>query len=65
MNESRVFLADDHAVVRVGLRALMNAETGIIVVGEADDGLDCMPGRAGIMPPCSGDGCVLAWLVWL
>jgi DNA-binding NarL/FixJ family response regulator len=39
MAELRVFLADDHAVVRVGLRALIDAQSGITVVGGADDGL--------------------------
>src|SRR4030081_2488030 len=34
----RVVLADDHAVLRAGLRALLNAEPDIEVVGEAPDG---------------------------
>jgi DNA-binding NarL/FixJ family response regulator len=34
----RVFLADDHAVVREGLKALINAQAGMEVVGEAADG---------------------------
>lgn len=34
----RVMLADDHAVLRAGLRALLNAEPDIEVVGEAADG---------------------------
>ncbi len=34
----RVLLADDHAVLRAGLRALLNAESDIIVIGEAGDG---------------------------
>ena len=34
----RVFLADDHALVRVGLRQLLEREPDIAVVGEADDG---------------------------
>ena len=38
MTKLRVFLADDHAVVREGLKALINAETGMTVVGEAADG---------------------------
>jgi len=40
MSELRVFLADDHAVVREGLKALVNAQPGMAVVGEAADGLD-------------------------
>src|ERR1700676_1753603 len=34
----RVFLADDHAVVREGLKALVNAQPGMEVSGEAGDG---------------------------
>jgi DNA-binding NarL/FixJ family response regulator len=33
-----VFLADDHAVVRDGLRAILEAQGDIVVVGEAADG---------------------------
>lgn len=38
----RVVLADDHAVVRDGLRALVDAEPGLSVVGEAADGQDAL-----------------------
>lgn len=34
----RILIADDHAVVREGLRSLLNTEPGISVVGEAEDG---------------------------
>lgn len=34
----RVLLADDHAVLRAGLRALLNAQPDLEVVGEAEDG---------------------------
>ena len=34
----RVVLADDHAVLRAGLKALLNTEPDIEVVGEAPDG---------------------------
>lgn len=36
----RVFLIDDHALVRMGVRMILSAETDIDVVGEADDGED-------------------------
>jgi DNA-binding NarL/FixJ family response regulator len=39
MPELRVVLADDHAVVREGLKSLIDAEPGMAVVGEAADGL--------------------------
>ena len=34
----RVLLADDHAVLRAGLQALLNAEEDIEVIGEAENG---------------------------
>ena len=37
-----VFLADDHAVVRDGLRMILEAEKGITVVGEAGDGREAV-----------------------
>jgi DNA-binding NarL/FixJ family response regulator/succinate dehydrogenase/fumarate reductase flavoprotein subunit len=38
----RVILADDHALLRAGLRALLNVEPDIAVVGEAADGNDLL-----------------------
>jgi DNA-binding NarL/FixJ family response regulator len=38
MAKLRVYLADDHAVVRAGLKALINAEPQMEVIGEAGDG---------------------------
>jgi DNA-binding NarL/FixJ family response regulator len=35
----RIVLADDHAVVREGLKSLINASPGMSVVGEAENGL--------------------------
>ncbi|RME85107.1 MAG: DNA-binding response regulator, partial [Caldilineae bacterium] len=34
----RILIADDHGVLRAGLRALLNAEPDVEVVGEAADG---------------------------
>ena len=39
MSGTRVVLADDHHVVREGLRALLEAEPDLTVAGEAADGL--------------------------
>jgi two-component system invasion response regulator UvrY len=39
----RVFLVDDHALVRVGMRMILSAETDIDVVGEADNGEEALP----------------------
>jgi len=38
METIRILLADDHPIVREGLRALLATEPGMIVVGEAKDG---------------------------
>jgi DNA-binding NarL/FixJ family response regulator len=38
MDKLRILLADDHAVVREGLRALINAQPDLEVIGEACDG---------------------------
>jgi two-component system response regulator NreC len=38
MSNIRVVLAEDHTIVRKGLRSLLDAETDIEVVGEAGDG---------------------------
>ena len=43
MNESaRVLLADDHAVLRAGLRLLLENQPGFEVVGEAATGLEAL-----------------------
>jgi two-component system invasion response regulator UvrY len=39
----RVFLLDDHALVRAGMRMMLAAETDIEVVGEADNGETALP----------------------
>jgi DNA-binding NarL/FixJ family response regulator len=39
-NDIRVVLADDHQLFRQGLKALLELERGIAVVGEASDGLE-------------------------
>jgi DNA-binding NarL/FixJ family response regulator len=36
--ETRILLVDDHQIMRQGLRQLINAEPGLMVVGEAFDG---------------------------
>ena len=36
----RVLIADDHAIVREGIRSLLAAQPGLEVVGEAADGVE-------------------------
>jgi len=50
MKRTRIVIADDHSVLRAGLRALLEAEPDIEVVGEAEDGVDCI-GRAVELEP--------------
>lgn len=38
----RILLADDHGIVRRGLRSLLESETGVEVVGEASDGREAL-----------------------
>jgi DNA-binding NarL/FixJ family response regulator len=39
----RVFVVDDHALVRAGMRMILSGEVDIEVVGEADCGEDALP----------------------
>ncbi len=41
-DEIRVLIADDHAVLRMGLRALLATEPGLLVVGEAANGAEAV-----------------------
>jgi two-component system response regulator NreC len=46
----RILLVDDHAVLRAGLKVLLNAEPDMAVVGEAGDGQSCLE-LAGALQP--------------
>ena len=46
----RVLIADDHAVLRDGLRALLSGCEGIEVVGEAEDGMDAVEKAIALQP---------------
>jgi DNA-binding NarL/FixJ family response regulator len=50
MKPIRIFLADDHAVLRAGLKALLNAEADMTVIGEAEDGESCVRQAAALRP---------------
>lgn len=39
----RILLVDDHAIERQGVRALLDAQPDMTVVGEAPDGLEALP----------------------
>ena len=52
--KTRVLLADDHAVVRAGLRAIINSEADMEVVGEAGGGQEGGERTRGLLPDVVG-----------
>ena len=50
MTKLRILLADDHETVREGLKALLNAQPDMEVVGEAVDGIAAVERTAAINP---------------
>jgi two-component system, NarL family, response regulator NreC len=46
----RILIADDHGIVRAGLRSLLNAEPDFEVVGEAEDGAQALQLAAQLHP---------------
>jgi DNA-binding NarL/FixJ family response regulator len=42
MSSIRILLADDHTMVRDGLRALLAGQPGLEIVAEAADGRECV-----------------------
>ena len=48
--EIRVLIADDHGIVREGLRAVLGAEPDIEVVGEAATGKEVVERAAKLRP---------------
>ena len=50
MNSITILLADDHDVVRRGMKMLLEDEEGIQVIGEASDGLDAIEKVKTLMP---------------
>ena len=42
MNKTKVLVADDHKIVRIGLKALISQQKDLVCVGEADDGNDAV-----------------------
>ncbi len=50
MDSIRVFIADDHELVRYALRSMLEAEDGIEVVGEAADGEQAVERICDVVP---------------
>jgi len=50
MGKIRIFLAEDHTIVRKGIRTLLESEENIEVVGEAADGREVLKKIEGLTP---------------
>lgn len=50
MNTIRILLADDHGVMRAGLKMFINAEAGMKVVGEASNGVEACAAAEQLKP---------------
>jgi DNA-binding NarL/FixJ family response regulator len=50
MSKLRIFLADDHAVVREGLKRLVESQTDMEVIGEAQDGREAIQKAVELRP---------------
>ena len=50
MKQVRVYLAEDHEVVREGLKSLINAQPDMEVIGEANNGLMAVQGALELQP---------------
>lgn len=50
MDKLRILIADDHAVLRYGLKALVNSQPDMEVIGEADNGRAALQKAADLRP---------------
>ena len=50
MEQVRVLIADDHEIVRLGIRSLLKSAESIAIVGEASDGKKVVEMAAGLQP---------------
>lgn len=46
----RIFIVEDHTLLRAGLRALLSQDDDVEIVGEADNGRDAIRGIASLVP---------------
>jgi DNA-binding NarL/FixJ family response regulator len=50
MTKTRIVIADDHAVLRAGLKMLLNAQSDMLVVGEAREGVEVPAAVRSLLP---------------
>ena len=46
----KILIADDHVVMRIGLKTLLETEPGFVIVGEAGDGHEAIKSAARLQP---------------
>ena len=49
-NRIRILVADDHTIVRMGLVSLLSSQKDLVVVGEAEDGLEAVERTKAVQP---------------
>ena len=49
-NKLKIVLAEDHTILREGLRALLSTDPNFEIVGEAQDGRDAVRSVAKLLP---------------
>lgn len=50
MEKRRIFIAEDHTILREGLRVLLSSQSDLEVVGEAQDGLEAIRAVEQLLP---------------
>ena len=52
----RIVIADDHRILRAGLKTLLSSDPDIQVVGEATNGEEALKAAKALQAGCSVDG---------
>jgi two-component system nitrate/nitrite response regulator NarL len=50
LHQIRIVIADDHPVVRIGVRNMLQSDVGLDVIGEASDGDEAITGTLELLP---------------
>ena len=50
LHQIRIVIADDHPVVRIGVKNMLQSDPGLDVIGEASDGDEAITGTLELLP---------------